>query len=537
MPKKLAWSIAAQADDNSIASSSEVSVPQLSLSIATMTHTKNDTPPPPNDCSTNGGESATEGGVSLQELVRKKRKFDDKHSSDTPQARDGPSNHLSPGQDETIKKAKEGGYSPPMRRVEDTLVVAEDDLIISRMKADGFGEYIGKGGDEETILRCMYGRDYLFDFEKNGLKERRVRELKLMIDPKQKAIHERALLFVRLDGDVTNHTKPQPQKSNNDGVLVASKKLKGVTVTTTERDERGLQRDVANGIYQPKYSVDRAAWKKVAESYGTEDADEEFSWNAFKDFGSKFIQRVQRSGNCFVHAPAVLQSYLLQGNTSVQVIDICKFARHTFSSEKVSNYIVADGGGNSLDELKTMLGKKRGKLQVYPYSDNLFKTDWKCQCDNKRQESYNRGCPNEMYHDLFTHGPILIHCFLTDEAFKAKQAMVDGNGNVDLPLFTGKVNVNGGGERHAMVLVGMRKKKERSLGGSCSRTGGLICSLWKLQVNTWKAAGLSLSRFNQSSSRFQKSSIAATKLTQKRKSLEWIQWHHLSMSVQVVTNV
>jgi hypothetical protein len=52
-----------------------------------------------------------------------------------------------------------------------------------------------------------------------------------------------------------------------------------------------------------------------------------------------------------------------------------------------------------------------------------------------------------------------VHCFDVDKAFKEKQATFNG-GNVELQLFTGQVQGAADPERHAMVLVGMRKVGE-----------------------------------------------------------------------------
>ena len=361
-------------------------------------------------------EEAEASGGTLNQLIRgMKRGHSDAFASPPTSCVPTTEHIMSPEQQKTINKAKSGGHSPPKHMVDGKLVVADDEDIKKRMRADGFGAHIDKETEAEIILRCMYGRKF---FKED--KERRVQELKLMIDPKQEKIHERAKRFVRLDGDITN-----PDSSD-----------KAIPAHSDKNNS-------ASSKEEPKHSVDRMAWKSIADHYGTEEPENGLGWNAFAHFGSKFIQRVQRSGNCFLHAPAVVQSYLIKGEKRIQVIDICKYARHSFNSEKVSRYIVGDSGGNACLEFLAMLDKERVVMSKY---DDVEETS-NCTCN----------CPNYMFHMLRTCGPALVHCFVVDENFKTATAKRVNGHELELPCFTGRVKNDSFAEKHAMALVGMRK--------------------------------------------------------------------------------
>ncbi|CAB9514937.1 expressed unknown protein [Seminavis robusta] len=341
------------------------------------------------------------GGV-LRDLIDKKRKSD-ALSSPAAQAQRPATPPLTLGQQRTVEKARQDKYSPPKKsNHEGKLIIADDGDIIAKMEADGFGEHVGSRSQAEVILRQMYGRGFL---EGDDNRDRRVEELKKMVNPSETCIHERAIRFVRLEGDI----------------------LKG-------------DRDATSS------DVPRQPWCSIAMAYGHEEGDYKTDegcegWNAFKDYGSKFIQRVQRAGSCFLHAPAVLQSYCLKGNAGLQVVDISKYARHSFSGEKVSKYIIEDKGGNAEQELRTMIDGERT-------SSVKFKMGLMDQTKNEY--------PNELFEQLKLYGPGLIHYFAIEENFKTASGFGSG-GDVHLECFEGTFATTKEMQRHAMVLVGMRK--------------------------------------------------------------------------------
>ena len=76
--------------------------------------------------------------------------------------------------------------------------------------------------------------------------------------------------------------------------------------------------------------------------------------------------------------------------------------------------------------------------------------------------------PNELFEQLELYGPGLIHYFAIEENFKNASG-VDGDGNVHLECFGGTFAMTENMERHAMVLVGMRK----------------VDGEWKLLLQNW----------------------------------------------------
>jgi hypothetical protein len=222
-----------------------------------------------------------------------------------------------------------------------------------------------------------------------------------------------------------------------------------------ERALRFVQSEGDN--YQaPQYEVDQIIWKNVARAYGQ--GEDELGYNCFADFGSKWIQRVQLSGSCFLHAPVVLQSYLLQGEQEIQAIDISKYARESFGSEDVSRFIVTNAGGYSLGELRKML--MVADTRILSNTMLFAEPQEKCTCS----------CACKLEHDLRTNGPALVRRFLLDDAFRKYKPTFDKEGNIiELPCLNGKVALEPKEEHHAMVLVGLRKVGEQ----------------WRLLLQNW----------------------------------------------------
>ena len=134
------------------------------------------------------------------------------------------------------------------------------------------------------------------------------------------------------------------------------------------------------------------------------------------------------------------------------MVDISKFVRHSFSDDKVSKYIIEDKGGNAEQELRTMIAGKR-------MSSMKFEMDLM-----EKSKEY----PNELFEQLVLYGPSLIHYFAIEGNFKNASG-VDGDGNVHLERFEGTFATTEKMERHAMVLVGMRK----------------VDGEWKLLLQNW----------------------------------------------------
>jgi hypothetical protein len=63
------------------------------------------------------------------------------------------------------------------------------------------------------------------------------------------------------------------------------------------------------------------------------------------------VQRAQVSGSCFLHAPIVMQHYLVamhrgQNNSQddVNMVDLTKYVREKLSAELLEDYIIKDRG-------------------------------------------------------------------------------------------------------------------------------------------------------------------------------------------------
>lgn len=146
----------------------------------------------------------------------------------------------------------------------------------------------------------------------------------------------------------------------------------------------------------------------------------------FRDFGSRWIQRVQLAGTCWVHAAVVTQLYqVVHQGEEIEVIDIAKYARSTFTDEKLSSYIVTDGGGNSSEEFENMLEKKF--ILTYDHSTILDELN--------EHEGTDDGL--QLLKDIREHGPALAHCFKANRAFKNATATTDAEGKItSIPFLT-----------------------------------------------------------------------------------------------------
>jgi len=70
-----------------------------------------------------------------------------------------------------------------------------------------------------------------------------------------------------------------------------------------------------------------------------------------------FVERVQKSGLCYMHAPIVLQHYLVRMNsdTPVMMLDMAIYLRHHMDNEALYLHIWSDHGGDSAEFLRQIL--------------------------------------------------------------------------------------------------------------------------------------------------------------------------------------
>ena len=141
------------------------------------------------------------------------------------------------------------------------------------------------------------------------------------------------------------------------------------------------------------------------------------------------IQRVQRSGLCYIHAPVALQHYLVARNgvTPTGMIDIAKYIRGNFDGDMLYQHIFNNRGGYAPDVLSHILEPE----SMWDFSQIKLVT--------KEQ--------------LEQFGPHLL------TAFRAHTEFADTN-NTKLS-FSGMPNGEVVG-KHAMIIVGVRDKEDGS---------------------------------------------------------------------------
>jgi hypothetical protein len=145
-------------------------------------------------------------------------------------------------------------------------------------------------------------------------------------------------------------------------------------------------------------------------------------------------QRVQESGLCYMHAPVVLQSYLLswsfrnaESSRACEMLDMRRYILENFSSTQLYNHIVSDEGGNSLDYLKNILIK--GSKMFHVSSTDVINAAL-----------------------IQQYGPALIYQFKVYEDFKEPGRL----SYLEEP--TGEC-----AGRHSMVLIGVREEGSRKV--------------------------------------------------------------------------
>jgi hypothetical protein len=128
---------------------------------------------------------------------------------------------------------------------------------------------------------------------------------------------------------------------------------------------------------------------------------------------AEFYFRFQKSGNCFLQAPCVMVSYILQkrAETNTEIrdfspLDISRFIRNTFSDKQLRKYVVKDDGGNSRDVLTTVGRHVSGRSWDFP---TLL-----CAREEIRDESD----PFFLKKKMERYGPGLVACFQVSKYFQ-----------------------------------------------------------------------------------------------------------------------
>jgi hypothetical protein len=167
------------------------------------------------------------------------------------------------------------------------------------------------------------------------------------------------------------------------------------------------------------------------------------------EFDVQLVLRRQLSANCFIHAPGVLQGYLVQKGTKcfLEMIDLSKFIRDCAEDDLLASLVLADNGGMSLYLLNTLL----------PDFPSLVSSHLR---DPKRaSEKGKKDALKNIIESFDSHGPALISECNLDQQFRDFHQVED---NVDdpfdlyeIPSFDDYIPSPQSGT-HAMVLVGYR---------------------------------------------------------------------------------
>jgi hypothetical protein len=176
-----------------------------------------------------------------------------------------------------------------------------------------------------------------------------------------------------------------------------------------------------------KFEEKVPAWRDKSSSY--------IFWDDHAHIEGLQVIRIQSSGLCCIHAPVVLQRYLVSinsGGTNHEMIDISKFVRATFGFSS----IVFNHGSRSLQILETISG----------HGNNLSSVSYKIP---KTSGPDHQTTTARIVQQLRSRkAPALVSGFKVESSFGSPGE----DPVVSYTKFAG--NVEGS---HAMVLVGYRK--------------------------------------------------------------------------------
>ena len=154
-------------------------------------------------------------------------------------------------------------------------------------------------------------------------------------------------------------------------------------------------------------------------------------------WASLLVLRTQNSGLCYLHAPVVLEHYLIAISTNCGVyssIDIGLYESDLLSGESLVEFLVKNRGGNSQKTLKDIckLQEHQTKRYAIPDKDEL-------------PEAYAQTC--EKVFMRVSNEPALVSVFTVFPDFKDATKV----------SFVGLPNFGDSDEKHSMVLIGARK--------------------------------------------------------------------------------
>ena len=182
------------------------------------------------------------------------------------------------------------------------------ELSKKQMRKDGFGKYTRRnkrGRNKSKVLFFLYGRGFCIDESKRE----RVKKVNCII--RNEEALERAVRLVTHNGD-TDITAKQVE------------------------------------VYK--------ALCKTLEAYFAQEGAFQISVPSSSVPLNNYF-RFQQQGKCFLLAPCVFLSYLMQhkGITDHGPLDLTQYVRHAFTDDKLYRYLTEDDGGSTVTELRSIL--------------------------------------------------------------------------------------------------------------------------------------------------------------------------------------
>jgi len=197
-----------------------------------------------------------------------------------------------------------------------------------------------------------------------------------------------------------------------------------------------LERIVVKGEHGSPLKPTDNAFVNFCKQHIVEWSDASKSYVVFRDDAKlagkdAYVERVQKSGLCYMHAPIVLQHYLVRMNsaTPVMMLDMARYLRQHMDSKALYSHIWSDLGGDSAEFLRQILVQ-----QPEPVVTGVETT------------------ATRLAERLKECGPLLVAGVRIDDVFDDKTTM----------RFRG-VRAGKSKGRHAMVLVGHRKEGDLDL--------------------------------------------------------------------------
>ena len=169
--------------------------------------------------------------------------------------------------------------------------------------------------------------------------------------------------------------------------------------------------------------------------------DNAASYVAFRDnprISCGLLERVQLSGLCYMHAPIVLQAYLVAMHSGSQtgtskMLDLADYIRKYRTAQELEDHIFRDEGGSSRVFLAQILANASGLVGF--------------DCGSMVEEDVGQAIIDKIISKLKEFGPALVSGFMVTENFQDPKIHEhlgrDSSAEVGL---------------HAMVLVGHRKE-------------------------------------------------------------------------------